>query len=1110
MIQETLQQPYDRTRWTALLAEVFPNVSIYKTPQKSEAGAPEFVRDFLQLGNVRLEDGKNLAIFEVKVSGKIDISRNRVALRDFVARQINLGTTHGVLCVFNSSESTYRFTFVCKETTLDETGQITTSETNPRRFTYILGPGETRRTAAERFKELAARRDRAGMKEIIEAFSVERLNKEFFDSYKRHYQLFVDHLILSDAPRRLFGITAFPGSDEFHAACKPVRDWVKRLLGRIVFLHFLQKKGWMGVPSGSRKWAGGDPRFLQTLFADCPDKDRFHSNRLAKLFSDALNRPDRSGDLFDLTGTRVPYLNGGLFEDGPRALAQLDFPAIHFGGLLDFLAAYNFTIDENDPDENEVGIDPEMLGHIFENLLEDNKDKGAFYTPKNAVHYMCQESLIRFFASHFGDREEIRRLVRLKDPGDRDDPENWIRHNATALEAVLDAIKICDPAIGSGAFPIGLLQEIFWIKLTLDWTLDPAETKRKIIQNSIYGVDLDPGAVEIARLRFWLALVVDEKEPRPLPNLDFKIMQGDSLLESFEGIDLSRLHTGMSTGHFPIAILGGEQPEFELDAIQTQMELRSAARREAITALIDSYFSATDPREKASLLREIDSRVHDHIAHAIAYQRDAIVTRLHRLRTEFEEKRKVARGWEPPARELKIVKFLEAEVESLDASAARLASLEGNPQRPFFLWHLFFQDVFARGGFDIVIANPPYVRADNPEALAERKRVEATRLYLTLWEKWDLYVAFIELGYRILRPGGILCNIVSDAYCHSKYAIKSQKWFLENSRILRIDFLSELQLFDAAVKNVLFFFQKADGRDNFPERRVHSGEFGRVTLLPSKKQADSDHRVFFPQDENFEADYDYPTVRLDEICYVSVGIVANAHERLAKGQFTMSDIISPVKTAVHSRRFAEGKDIQGWTFRSHSWLEWGTERVPYLLRRPTFRQLQLATKILVQRSPGPDPKACYDDEQTHFTESSVGFVRWHDLQGVHNRSLRKQAAYPNEKPRPGERRRPALENLSARFSPKYLVAVMNSGIARDWLRARRRSNIHIYPNDWKPLPIPDIPPEAQAPIIALVDEILACKRADSAADITTLEAQIDALITALYTQKKETEKRAVS
>lgn len=166
--------------------------------------------------------------------------------------------------------------------------------------------------------------------------------------------------------------------------------------------------------------------------------------------------------------------------------------------------------------------------------------------------------------------------------------------------------------------------------------------------------------------------------------------------------------------------------------------------------------------------------------------------------------------------------------------------------------------------------------------------------------------------------------------------------------------------------------------------------------------------------------------------------------------------------------------------------------MPALLRRPTFPQLHLAPKILVQRSPGPDPKACYDDDQIHFTESSVGFVRWQDLKNVRNRSLRKQALYSNEKPKPADRKRNDLEKLSARFSPKYLVAVMNSSMARDWLRARRRSNIHMYPDDWKPLPIPDVSPEAQAPIIALVDEIIALKRATPAADIALIESRLPA------------------
>ncbi len=1091
MIQETLQQPYDRRRWSELLASVFPQAALFQQPRPLEDTLPDFIHEGCQLGLVRLADGQNLAIFEIRVADHVNLQRNRVALRDFINRYATEGVSQGVLCVFNSSDPAYRFTFACKQTGFDDEGNIVTTETNPRRFTYILGPGETRRTAAQRFAELARHRDQVGMKQVIDAFSVERLNKEFFDRYKEHYQRFVTALTDSDAPARLFGITTSPRSKDYEAACKPVRDWVKKMLGRLVFLHFLQKKGWLGCPAGSKDWHAGDPRFLHKLFDDCPEPDRFYTTRLAPLFFDALNQPDRKGDIFALTGTRVPYLNGGLFEAED---ARPDFSAQLFRDLLEFLASYNFTIDETDPEENEIGIDPEMLGHIFENLLEDNKDKGAYYTPKSIVQYMCQQSVLSYLRGHLGEHGDLDRLVLHKDAGGE---HSWVRKNARAISTHLADLKACDPAIGSGAFPIGLLQEIFWIKLTLDPDLDPADTKRRIIQNSIYGVDIDPGAVEIARLRFWLALVVDEKEPQPLPNLDYKIMQGDSLLESFEGIDLSKVHAEDTVGHSLTALIDS-QGELQLDEVKKQLELKTSKRRAAIVALMRDYFSTTNSAQKQKLHRQIDEQVRDHIKHAIDYRRDEIAMRLHRIKTEIAVKKRQARGWKPSQRDERAIAMLTSALQMIDASAEKLAHLEEKPERPFFLWHLFFPDAFTSGGFDIVIANPPYVRADNPEALAERKKVEATGLYQTLWEKWDLYVAFIEKGYQLLRPDGVLCFIVSDAYCHSKYAIKSQRWFLENARVLRLDFLSELQLFDAAVRNVLFFFRKADGSSNIPERRVHRKAFGHIDILPSKKQVEADHRLFFPEEHRDQGEFSCRIIALEALCYVTVGMVVNANEKIAKGAFKMSDLVANKRSKIHSKRFAEGKDLQAWRSFATSWLEWNTDRSPSLLRRPTFPQLHEARKILVQRSPGPDPKACLDDQEIHFTESTVGFVRWCDLKGVRNRSIRKQASYRDERPKADDRKRADLEKLSERFDPKYLVAVMNSSTARDWLRARRRSNIHMYPDDWKPLPIPDVSPDAQAPIISLVEKILAVKQSDPDYDISAIEERLDAMVAALY------------
>jgi len=415
--------------------------------------------------------------------------------------------------------------------------------------------------------------------------------------------------------------------------------------------------------------------------------------------------------------------------------------------------------------------------------------------------------------------------------------------------------------------------------------------------------------------------------------------------------------------------------------------------------------------------------------------------------------------------------------------------------------------VFEQGGFDIVIGNPPYVRADNPDIAQERIAIQNEKrhgepLYQTLWEKWDLFVPFIELGYRILRVNGVETMIVSDAYCHSKYAIKSQEWFLKNALVRRLDFLGKLQLFDAGVRNMVFFYQRCEGADNEPERRLHTDSFGNVKLLSTAPQRGLSVRAFFPGGE--QEDYCIPTTTLAELCYITKGMVVNADEKVAKGAFSMADLVVDMKDKLHPRPFVEGKHLGRWLPVMHKWLEWGTERAPALFSRPTFEKLyEVGEKILVQRSPGPDPKACYDCIQLCFTESSVGFVPWYSLSGVRNKSIKKVARYTDEPTHEGLPNRNELEEISRRFSTKYLLAVMNSEIACNFLRANRRSNIHLYPDDWKKLPIPDVSAERQAPIVALVDQILTTKQVNPNASISNLEVELDLLVSALYVLTKD-------
>ena len=305
---------------------------------------------------------------------------------------------------------------------------------------------------------------------------------------------------------------------------------------------------------------------------------------------------------------------------------------------------------------------------------------------------------------------------------------------------------------------------------------------------------------------------------------------------------------------------------------------------------------------------------------------------------------------------------------------------------------MYFSEVFhEKKGFDVVIGNPPYVRADSGGTHLEmRKRIEDSNQYETLWEKWDLYIPFIERSYKLLKQGGFTTMIVSDAFCRAKYAQKSQNWFLKNSRILRLDFFSKIQIFDAAVRNVTYLFQKADGSHHKPERWVHEPKFGVVKPLPTDEQCKLTYRAFFPEDVDFQQ-FSAPTVPLNKICYISVGMVVHADEKRAQGAFELKDLVADEKDKRHPKPFVEGKHLERWLPAENKWLEWGTKRAPDLFRRPTFPEIyEVDKKILVQRSPGPDPKACYDDFRLHFTESSVGFIPWHSLSSVCNKSIKKQ------------------------------------------------------------------------------------------------------------------------
>ncbi len=876
----------------------------------------------------------------------------------------------------------------------------------------------------------------------------------------------------------------------------------------------------------------------------------------------------------------IPFLNGGLFEcldrteDGTDKKRYLDGfsrnakkrPTVpnrlFFGneheedlsgaygdtkrrkekvsGLIHILNRYKFTIVENTPIDQEIALDPELLGKVFENLLASyneetkttaRKQTGSFYTPRPIVDYMVDESLKAHLTRALVEKAGMKEpdaCVGLDLLFAYTEKEHaFIPAEVATLIAAIDALKVLDPACGSGAFPMGVLHKLVTILGKLDpdnerWKatqlakLDSAPMREQLeaafadnaddygrklylIENCLYGVDIQPIAIQITKLRFFISLVCDQKTNRnkkdnhgilPLPNLETKFVAADTLI-------------GL--------------PEMEETLF---VDPRVGLIEKEIETLYHGHFSIQRRDQKLALQRKIKARrddIRDIIEEKIQEARKPI---LNWIKSENEYLALLTKALGKPNANASDKKRMLAEVRRREAAIVRLqASLtqddeigrkakhiaEWNPFDPqssadFFDPHWMFGRALA-GGFDITIGNPPYVRADEQSEWNQRQRQQilASGLYETLWEKWDLYVPFIERGYKLLRPGGVSTMIVSDAFCHSKYAQKAQNWFLKNSRIRRLDFCGELKIFDAAVHNVITCFQRADGATWKPERRVHHNTFGEVTLLPTDEQAKLTNRLFFPEDGVAQT-FACNGVPLDSICYVTIGMVVNAHEDLAQGAFTMEDLVQDSRDATHPKRFVEGKHLGMWLPTTHRWLEWGTDRAPALFRRKTFPEIyNRPEKILVQRSPGPDPKCCYDDQHLHFTESTVSFILWHSLHGVRNNSLKKAARYLGEKPqRPDLPKREELEATSRRFAVKYLLGVMNSASAREFLRANRRSNIHLYPDDWKKLPIPDVSPAQQQPIVALVERILTAKRANPSADIAALEVEVDTQVATLY------------
>ena len=559
-----------------------------------------------------------------------------------------------------------------------------------------------RRTAIQQVSNIYwNHRDTGSIRLALErAFDVEPVTRAFFAEYKRVFEI-------AEA-----SVSGFSDDDEGR---EDRRRFVQTLFNRLMFIYFLSRKGWLAFK--------GDKDYLNALWQDYRNSDEgnFYTDRLTALFFSGLNNPQSRNLMQDnpvLYGAigDVPFLNGGLFETADldrRPSVAVPDEAIE-PILADLFDRFNFTVLESTPFDMEVAVDPEMLGKVFEELVTGRHDSGAYYTPRSVVSFMCREALKGYLEGQdtgIGS-EALARFV------DRLDTEGIQVAQARRIAAALEQVTVVDPACGSGAYLLGMMQDLIELQIALfNAGVDAKalyDLKLEIIQRNLYGVDIDDFAVNIAMLRMWLSLAIDYEgeRPEPLPNLDFKVVTGDSLL----GPD-------PSVGVYVQGVLG-----YDTEAIRRLGQLKS------------DYMRASLGPDKERLRHDIQ---------------------------KAEEGVRQALG---------VVGLIDDAID----------------------WRVEFAEVFAnRGGFDIAIANPPYVQLQRNGGLLANRYKDAK--YTTLARTGDVYQLFYERGCQALRAnGGMLTYITSNSWLKAEYGKKTRQFFADGHTPLRLLELGK-DVFESAI-----------------------------------------------------------------------------------------------------------------------------------------------------------------------------------------------------------------------------------------------------------------------------------------------------------------------
>jgi len=1027
--------------------------------EKIEVGfQSKFIKKIVKIGEVR---SLEINVYQITHHSEND---PRISLsRDSFRLLAQYGIKRALILFISENSLNYRLSLVTIDLKWEEGKRVKKEYSNPHRYSFFLGPETKTHTPETYLIEKGRVKD---FEDLKKRFSIEVVNKDFYA------QIAILFTKIAGGKRTIGrkkyeekGSLILPSTIDD----KTKKEFSVRLIGRLIFCWFLKKKtSDKGVPLISEELLSSK---------SVAQKTSFYHNILEPLFFETLNTPikQRKKEYQIPPWSQIPFLNGGLFMPEDHDYYHIDqlrtfkyinilkVPDSWLKELFEVFETYNFTIDENTPVDVELSIEPEMLGRIFENLLAEinpetgntaRKSTGSYYTPRPIVEYMVDESLKQYLFSKTNlDKNKISSLLAYE--------EEEVGLSESEKDVVLDAldvIKIIDPACGSGAFPMGILQKMLIILQKIDpeskkWLLkkllqiddgnirkkDTAEKLQKanrnyvhkigIIQNSIYGVDIQTIAIDISKLRFFLSLIVDERidDSKPnrgiesLPNLEFKFVCANSL------IGLPKLKE--------------RQPTFdEITDVNAQNEIKELKK------IRDEY-----------LLSYGDKKI------------------------KLKEKFKLIQN-----------RLFISSIKSKDTSQSKALSqwdpFIGKPSGWFDPeWMFGIND-----GFDIVIANPPYVNVEKIDKSIKKN----IKIFKTAYQKYDLYVLFYEKGIDLLKEKGILTFISSNKFLSQGYGLLLRKLFLKYQINQIINF--NYDIFESAVvRTCIFQLIKKNANKNkikVIEINCHDDAY----KFSDRMYDHLSQEVFKSTDENnFRINLTNEKIKIlgkikqkflqvYDICSVNYGLRPVS---LIKGQDKYF-FIKKENPRDKYKKYFEGKNMGNWMVKESSFIDYQSK----IMYNPMFPELFENEKLagLCTLSDIEKLRFVYDNTGIYCNHSVVILTLWHKLEEINYSTIKRTITKDKIK-------------TSKNFSYKYLQAILNSRIIKFYVKELLYDGTHFYPNHIKQLPIKNISSKNQKPFIEIVDKILSITKSsdylensDKQAKVHEYERQINQMVYKLY------------